>query len=522
VREQDWSSSVNLFDYLVARHVRGQRGAATALLYEDAELTYADLADSVLRMATVLRMHGCTRGDHVVLLLPDTPTFVSVFFAAMHIGAVAVPVNPALAYEDVAHIADHTRAVLVVVDAAFAEKFRGLPDPGRRLLTAGDGHACCADLERAVGAAERDATESAQVEDAIAYCLFSSGTTGVPKGIPHRHSDILACITAYSVPVLHMSSEDRVLAVPKLTFGYGLGGNLLSSLFVGAASILVASASSAASMIAAAERYSPTLFLGQPRLLADLLRSDSLDAFRRLRLAVSAGEVLVDTLYRRWRELVGCELLDGFGSTEVGHVFITNRVGDIRPACAGRVVDGFSVRFTNETGEPVPAGVAGEMWVQGPSMARGYSNDPERTKRHFVDGWVRTGDLAYRDEAGYIYVCGRADDMIKAGCGQWVSPTEIEAVIADDPAIAECAVVGYSDALGVVRPKAYIVLRQGVRPCAEVEERLKVAVANRFDELPHKHIDAVEFVSSLPRGATGKLQRFRLKPATLTEFSYQC
>jgi acyl-coenzyme A synthetase/AMP-(fatty) acid ligase len=281
-------------------------------------------------------------------------------------------------------------------------------------------------------------------------------------------------------------------------------------------------------MKAAADRYSPTLFLAQPRLLADLLRtpseggSDGLDSFRRLRLAVTAGEVLVEALYQRWHAAIGCELLDGFGSTEVGHVFITNRVGDARPGCAGRVVDGFSVRIVDETGAPAPAGVIGEMWVSGPSLAPGYLREPERTAVHFVDGWVRTGDLARCDEDGYIFICGRADEMIKAGCGQWVSPTEIEAVVARDSVVADCAVVGYSDPLGVVRPKAYVVLVAGTRPSVEIEARLKSAVASRFSELPHKHVDAVEFVSSLPRGATGKLQRFRLKPATLTEFSYQC
>jgi benzoate-CoA ligase len=203
-------------------------------------------------------------------------------------------------------------------------------------------------------------------------------------------------------------------------------------------------------------------------------------------------------------------------------VFITNYVGNTRPGCAGRVVDGFVVRIADASGATVAAGAIGEMWVQGPSLARGYINDPERTRRSFVDGWVRTGDLAYRDEADNIYVCGRADDMIKAGCGQWVAPTEVEDVVARDADVAECAVVGYSDEFGVIRPKAYVVLKPGVRPSAVLEERLKEAVVNRFSELPHKHIGAVEFVSSLPRGATGKLQRFRLKPATLTEFSYQC
>jgi acyl-coenzyme A synthetase/AMP-(fatty) acid ligase len=275
-------------------------------------------------------------------------------------------------------------------------------------------------------------------------------------------------------------------------------------------------------MAAAAKSYSPTVFLAQPRLLADLLRADSLEAFASLRLAVTAGEVLGSALYAHWRDRGGCELLDGFGSTEVGHVFITNRIEDVRPACAGRTIEGFSVRLSDELGRQVPCGVVGEIWVRGPSLAPGYCDEPERTRTCFVDGWFRTGDLGYRDEGGYIYICGRADDMIKTGCGQWVSPVEIEAVIADHPVVADCAVVGYSSPLGVVGLKAYAVLAPGARPDPELEERLKAAVAGRFGELAYKRIDAVEFVSALPRSATGKLQRYRLKPATLTEFSYEC
>jgi benzoate-CoA ligase family protein len=522
VSYRDWSTDVNLFEHLVVRHVRANRGSSPALHYEHATWSYADLADVVLRTATVLRDHGCAPNDRVVLLLPDTPTFVAVFLAALHIGAIAVPVNPAFSLGDVGEVVQQTRPVIIVIDASIMEKFRPLAGAGCEFVSAGDCQTRRGDLERRLEAAGRDSVASWHSADAIAYCLFSSGTTGAPKGIPHRHSDILECIKAYSLPVLNMSSDDRVLAVPKLCFGYGLGGNLLSSLFVGGSSILVAPSSSSASITAAAEQHAPTLFLSQPRLLADLLESNCLDAFRRLRLAVTAGEVLVPALYQRWRNSVGCELLDGFGSTEVGHVFITNRVGDVRPGCAGRPVQGFSVRIADENGDSLPTSAVGEMWVTGPSLARGYWNDIDRTKRHFVGGWVRTGDMASHDEEGYVQLCGRVDDMIKAGCGQWVSPSEIEALIASDPAVTDCAVVGHSDSLGVVRPKAYVVLRSELRPNAEIGERLKTLVASRFDEMPYKHIDAVEFVTELPRGATGKLQRFRLKPTTLTDFSYQC
>ena len=519
---RDWSPAVNLFDHLVVRHVRERHERCPALLFGDHCVSYGELVDRVLRTATVLRALGCKRGDCVVLLLPDTPSFVSVFFAALHLGAVAVPINPAATCEEVAQIVDRVRAAVVVVDAGCAAKFERLSGPRVRLIEAGDGCSRRDALELAIERASADVHPSSAVEDAIAYCLFSSGTTGAPKGIPHRHADILEGIIAYSLPVLAISADDRVLAVPKMTFGYGLGGNLLSALYARAASILVEEPSSVHSMRVASERHRPTLFLAQPRMVAELVRAESLAGLASLRLAVTAGEVLSPVLYTRWLEKGGCELLDGYGSTEVGHVFITNRVGDVRPSCAGQPIEGFDVRLTDEAGADVPSGAIGEIRVRGPSLARGYWNDPERTRECFVDGWVRTGDVGYSDATGHIYVCGRADDMIKTGCGEWVAPTEIEAALAEHPAIADCAVVGYSNPVGVVGLKAFAMLTAGTKPCPQLEDSLKAAVADRFGAFAHKRIEEVVFVSALPRSATGKLQRFRLKPATLTEFSYQC
>jgi acyl-coenzyme A synthetase/AMP-(fatty) acid ligase len=239
-------------------------------------------------------------------------------------------------------------------------------------------------------------------------------------------------------------------------------------------------------------------------------------------LAVSAGEVLVPALYEKWRAKFTVELLDGFGSTEIGHVFISNRVGDVRKGSAGRMVDGHQAKILDESGGAVTDNAVGHLWVTGPSLAKGYWNDPARTRRHFDNGWVRTGDLFRRDEEGYYYSYGRADDMIKAGCGQWIAPTEVESVLLGDGAVAEVAVVGCSDANGIVRPKAYVVLRSGQRPRFEIEQRLKAAVAERWPEMTYKHLTAVEFTSGLPRNQNGKLERFKLSPATLTEFSYEC
>lgn len=521
--DKDWQDDVNLCDRLIFENLRRGRGNSIALLYQGNAITYQALSELVLKGTAFLRQNNVGPEDRILLLVRDTPAFVTIFFSALHLGAIVVPVNPYLEAEDVRKIAVRVGPKLIFIDNAMADKFAGLSTINSTLLQVGDCVGKKAQFEELLNAIPVVNTEPYHKQDATAYCLFSSGTTGEPKGIPHRHCDILECILAYSLPTLSMTETDRVLAVPKLTFGYGLGGNLLSAFYVGGTAILLPEPSSRESILRAAQQYKPTLFLGQPRLIADLVHAPlEEEAFEHLRLAVTAGEVLAPTLYDKWRSKLNIELLDGFGSTEIGHVFISNHVGDVRPGCAGRVLRGFAVKIIDDMGNSVETDKVGHLWVSGPSLARGYWNDPERTQLHFQDGWVRTGDLFRCDAEGYLHSCGRADDMIKAGCGQWVAPLEIEALLFDDPAVADCAVVGYSDDDGVVRPKAFVQLRPGERPGAMIEERLKRAVKERWPESVHKHLGTVTFVTSLPRSSTGKLQRFRLRPATLTEFAYEC
>lgn len=517
-----WPEDVNLAHHLVIRHVENGQGRRTAIMYEDREITYEELSSLIPRAANLLDATGIGKEDSVVLLIPDTPAFVTAFFAILHVGAVAVPLNPLLSCNDVTDLVLAVGPKAVFVDADFEDKFRDLQKIISNLFVTGD---CCDrqdQFESLLANTIETTSPPTRARDAIAYCLFSSGTTGRPKGIPHRHTDILHCIEAYSVPILGMCQEDRVLAVPKLTFGYGLGGNLLSSLYVGAASILIPETISRVALLRNASRYSPTLFLGQPRMIADLIRNGSTHELSTLRLAVSAGEVLAPALYDLWRSTRDVELLDSFGSTEVGHVFISNHIGDVQASCAGRVVHGFEVKILDDAGQPVPLGAIGHLWVRGPSLALEYWNDRERTEQSFVNGWAKTGDLFRQDERGYLYACGRADDMIKAGCGQWVSPIELENTLQEHPHVLEVAVVGYSDELGIVRPKAIVVLRAGIRPSTALERELRSCVSATYQDFPYKHLGAVEFASSLPRSSTGKLQRFLLKPATLTEFSYNC
>ena len=519
--EERLRNSLNLSDLLVYRNIREGRGDSVALLYQNSKFTYSKIADLVSRAAEFLRRHGLEPGDRCLMLLPDNPAFVVAFFAVLEMGGTVFPINPAMGEKEVSAIAVRAKVKLIFVDETLAGKYKSLDSLGAVIVTTGDCSGRRAEFEEGIELLNVSPSRPDTISD-TAYCLFSSGTTGSPKGIPHRHHDIVECIKAYSLPVLGMSSNDRVLAVPKLTFGYGLGGNLLSSFYVGGTSILVPEAPCRESMLEAAARYKPTLFLGQPRVIADLLQRPPYGSFEHLRLAVSAGEVLASVLYQRWQEAVKVELLDGFGSTEVGHVFISNSVGDVRPGCAGRVLADFEVKILDDQDVEVPPNTIGHLWVRGPSLALEYWEDPERTRQHFRNGWVRTGDLFRQDAEGYLYACGRADDMIKAGCGQWVSPQEVESVLQEDHSVADCAVIGYSDEYGVVRTKAYVQLHPEHRPSADLEKHLKRMVSERWPEMDYKHLSALEFASELPRSSTGKLQRFRLRPATLTEFSYDC
>lgn len=521
----DWPPDANLADFLVYRHLREGTGEAAALRYRAATLSYRDVACLCAGAAEVLRSRNVAPGDRVLMLLPDSPAFVAAFLGSVAIGAIAVPVNPALREDEVIFIAAHVGAKLVVVHESFAEKFGALAHvPGlETVLRAGDCQGERSEFDLAV-AASRARPERARAETGtLAYCLFSSGTTGPPKGIVHRHTDILHCADAYAERVLGMNAGDTVLAVPKLTFGYGLGGNLLFSLRYGGTAILVPEPSTAEGLAATARRERPTVLLAQPRMLAALLREPAAeDSFSSVRVAASAGEVLSPALFERWQAVHGTELLDGFGSTEMGHVFISNRPGDVRPGCAGRVLPGYEVAIVDGDGRNPGSGAIGELLARGASAAPYYWNDPERTATAFRGGWVASGDLFRQDAQGYLYFCGRADEMIKAGCGEWVSPAALETVLSRHDAVLESAVVGASDGDGVVKPRAWVVLHADETRGSQLADELMRLVADEWPDLPYMHLDSVSFTPALPRTLTGKVQRFRLDSKTLTEFSYDC
>lgn len=515
-QEFEWNSDTNLTNFMVYRHIHENRGENIALVYKDLSLSYSEVYIRVAIVASKLEGLGVQEGDYVILSLHDSVDFVVAFFAILSLGGVAVPVNSRAPVNYIRSIISRINAKIFISneEASVLSKCSLISHQSE----SGEG------FDWIYQDPEFNDYSNFRVKktNKPAYCLFSSGTTGTPKGILHRHSDILHCIEAYSLAVLKMRSDDRVLAVPKLSFGYGLGGNLLSTFFVGGTSILLDQPSNGRLMIEASEKYKPTLFLGQPRAISQILESKEVSGFKNLRLAVSAGETLGEALYHTWKENVGCELLDGFGTTEVGHVFISNSINRIAQNSPGYVVEPFRIDIRDELGNSLPQGTVGNLWVSGPSISPGFLDQKVKWDEVFQNGWIKTGDLVSINENGSVNIVGRADEMIKAGCGQWVSPYELESILCSDNQVLEAAIVGDRDEFGVISPKAYVVLRDDVRPSLEIECKLKSLVALRFPMEEHKHLGSLEFILEIPKTPTGKIQRYQLETATLTEFSYDC
>jgi benzoate-CoA ligase len=347
--------------------------------------------------------------------------------------------------------------------------------------------------------------------DEASFWLFSSGTTGKPTAAVHLHRDMLECVPPYADEIVGITGEDILFSVPRLFFSYGLVNSLYLPLLAGASVLLSPERPDPRRVLDLARRHRPTLLFSVPTAYAQLCAvfdesPESTTELGSVRLAVSAGEALAAPLYRRWIERTGIELLDGLGSTEVGYIFCSQRAGAVRPGSSGRPIGSHQMKLVGDNGQPVvEAEIPGELWVRSRSTAPYYWDDLDRTRRTFVDGWLRTGDRYRRDADGYYWNLGRTDDVFKVN-GQWVSPFEVESCLTEHPGVLECAVVGQQDQAGLVKPVAFVVRRSGANVTAE---ELQAHVRSRL--LRHKFPRWIEFVETLPRTGTGKVQRYLLR-----------
>lgn len=505
--------SYNAVSWLLDRNVEAGRGEKLAYTDTVSELTYRALQQQTCRVANMLRRLGVRREERVAMIMLDTVDFPAVFLGAMRAGIVPVPLNTLLTSEQYAYVLADCRARVLFVSEALYPAVKDIvgrmADLDCVVVSGSDafGHKLLTEeLARESDQFETVATH----EDEPAFWLYSSGSTGMPKGVRHLHGNLAATAETYASQVLGIREDDICLSAAKLFFAYGLGNALTFPLSVGATTILNSERPTPALMFKLLNRYNPTIFYGVPTLFAAMLHDESLrheTAGTRLRICTSAGEALPESVGNAWKTRFGVDILDGVGSTELLHIFLSNVPGDIKYGSSGRPVPGYQVRLVNEAGEGVPDGEVGEMLVHAPSAGEGYWNQRHKTRSTFEGYWTRTGDKYVRDAEGRYTFCGRSDDMFKVS-GIWVSPFEVESALITHPSVLEAAVVPEADPEGLLKPKAYVVLRPSVDR-STLHEALKEHVKQKIG--PWKYPRWIEVVDALPKTATGKIQRFKLR-----------
>ena len=496
---------------LIGRNLDAGRGGKIAFIDDCGEYSYAELADRVRRFAAALSRLGLRREERVLLALHDSIDFPTAFLGAIWGGIVPVPVNTMLGPADLAYMLADSRARAAVVSApllpAIETAIASLAERPLVIVSGGEGAQTVGRLlAAAVPAAEPVPTHP----DEPCFWLYSSGSTGRPKGAVHVQTSLAATADRYGIPVLGIEEGDVVFSAAKLFFAYGLGNSLTFPMAVGATSILLAERPSPAIVARVLKERRPTIFYGVPTLFNAMLASNELpgrDALD-LRLCASAGEPLPQEIGRRWLAKTGVDILDGIGSTEMLHIFLSNRAGEVRYGTTGKPIPGYGLKILGEDGNPVAPGEIGDLWVSGPSRALLYWNNRERSQMTFLGEWTRTGDKYFEDGDGYYVYCGRSDDMMKVS-GQYVSPAEVEAVLLECEGVLESAVVGAVDADGLLKAKAFVVPKPGAAAGDALAEAL---IAHAKTRLPaFKCPRSVEFLDDLPKTATGKIQRFKLR-----------
>ena len=505
---RDYNMAADLLD----RHVAEGRGERIAVIDDDGRHTYRWLAERARRAASALSGLGLEAEQRVALCMLDTVEMPAAFLGAIALGAVPVPLNTLLTTDDYGYLLRDSRArVLIVSDALLPKLAPVLAElPALRAVAVapsplgGDAgpHPRWPAL---VDAARPFAAHAATTPDDVAFWLYSSGSTGKPKGAMHVHASAMYTAALYAQPILGIRPDDVVFSAAKLFFAYGLGNSLTFPFSVGAAAVLLAERPAPAAVLRTFASHRPTIFCGVPTLFAQLLADPALGHLHHLRISTSAGEALPRHVGERWRERTGSDILDGIGSTEMLHIFLSNRPDDVCYGTTGRPVPGYELDLRGDDGTPVPDDHEGSLWVRGPSACIGYWNDRARSLATFHGPWTRTGDRYVRDREGRWTYSGRADDMLKVG-GIWVSPFEVESALSSHPAVLEAAVVGHEDADGLTKPKAFVVLEPGAAATPdELKAHVKALLA------PFKYPRWIELVGELPKTATGKIQRFKLR-----------
>ena len=513
-----YSPVFNVATAMIDRHLDEGKGSYPAIINADASpgtgpaepVTYQMLAEQVNRCGNLLRSLTPEPGSRILMVVKDCPEFFYIFWGAVKAGLIPVPLNTLLRADDYRFMIEDSECAGLV----YSPEYQSEVDPALAASGHQPGFILCTEgpngMTGLLGDYSPHLDPAPTTADTECFWLYSSGSTGRPKGAVHRHLDIVATCVHYAEDALGMIQEDVCFSAAKLFFAYGLGNAMTFPLWVGGTTVLSSQRPSPDMTFQIIEDHKPTIYFGVPTLYAAQLRTleEGARDFSSVRCCVSAGEALPADIFRRWQEKTNTLILDGIGSTEALHIFISNTLADHRSGTSGKPVPGYRVKILNDEGKPVPPGEAGRLLVQGDSTSSRYWNNPQKTAETMADGWLNTGDTYFEDSDGYFVYCGRSDDMLKVG-GIWCSPVEIENRLIEHPKVLEAAVVGRPDIDELIKPEAFVVLNQAGDASTVLADDLLRHCQERLAR--YKYPRWVNFVDELPKTATGKIQRFRLR-----------
>jgi benzoate-CoA ligase family protein len=498
---------------ILERNLRAGRAHKPAYVDPRGSWSFGQLADRAARFGEALRGLGIRREERILLCLLDTIDWPTAFLGAIKAGVIPIPVNTLMTEDDYRFMLADSSVRALVVSEAIYPKFENLIKSGanpRLVIVSGDNAHGHHGFEGLIGQAKPADYTAPTTPDDICFWLYTSGSTGTPKGAVHVHADLKLTDELYAGPILGLTEQDVCYSAAKLFFAYGLGNALTFPLSAGATTILLPDRPTPDKVAALIRRHPVTVFYGVPTFYAAFLASAAAPQRGevKLRLCVSAGEALPPDIGRRWRERYGVDILDGLGSTEMLHIFLSNRPGEVKYGTTGKPVPGYDIKLVGDVGEPVKQGEMGELQVRGPTSAIMYWNNREQSRATFLGEWTRSGDKYIQDQEGFFVYCGRRDDMLKVG-GMYVSPFEVEGALCTHPDVLEAAVVAWPDAEGLIKPKAFVVLKSPDQACETLAGTLQEHCKSRL--APYKYPRTIEFRTDLPKTATGKIQRFRLR-----------